>query len=212
MLGAGVGIGRETEHITNTLRRVTLAQFRALMPILVMTALLFLAALPMTGVQPLWSTRHASPLLLALIGAVILFLNAVVQDGEGEPPYPTWLLHAVEAMVLGTTIFCGLLFWAIGLRIRQHGLTPERFYVVVLACIAALYVAGYAVAVLWRRGRWLGLLRSVNVAMALVVSPSRPKAQDSPDLLEALRKSGAEPIARPLRDLKIGTAVFRSTR
>jgi hypothetical protein len=170
VFGAGVGIGRETEHITNTLRRVTFAQFRALMPILVVTALLFLAALPLTGVQPLWNTRHASALLLALIGAVVLFLNAVVQDGEGDPPYSPWLRRAVDAMVLGSTIFCGLLFWAIGLRIGQHGLTPGRFWVVVLACIEALYVAAYAVAVLWRSGRWLGLLHPANVGMALVVA------------------------------------------
>jgi hypothetical protein len=133
VFGVGVAIGRETEHITNTLRRITLAQFRALMPILVMATLLFLCALPLTGVQPLWNTRHASAMLLTLIGAVILFLNAVVQDGEGEPPYPAWLRRGVDGMVLGSTILCGLLFWAIGLRIGQHGLTPGRFYVVVPA-------------------------------------------------------------------------------
>lgn len=168
--GAGIAIGRETDTITNMLRRITLAQFRALMPIVVTIVLLFLGTLPMTGVEPLWATRHASPLLFGLIGAMILFLNAVVQDGSGEPLRPLWFRRSVEAAVLGTPVLCGLLFWAIGLRIAQHGLTPDRFYVVVFAGIATLYAVGYAAAVLRPRERWLGLLRTVNVRMALVVA------------------------------------------
>ena len=168
--GAGIAIGRETDTVTNMLRRVTLAQFRALMPILIVIVLLFVAALPLTGVAPLWATKRASALLLCLIGAVILFLNAVVQDGEGEPPYPAWLRRALEAAVLVTPVLCVLLVWAIGLRIAEHGLTPDRVYVVVFAAIASLYAVGYAAAVLWRRGRWLALLQPTNVAMALLVA------------------------------------------
>ena len=165
--GTGVAIGRETETITNLLRRVTLAQFRALVPMLVAIVLLFLAALPVTGVEPLWATRHASPILLVLVCAVVLFVNAVVQDGERDPG---WIRRGLEAMILGTPVLCGLLCWAIGLRIAQYGLMPDRVYAIVLSAIASLYALGYAVAVLRRGGPWLAFLQRTNVVMALVVA------------------------------------------
>jgi hypothetical protein len=46
----------------------------------------------------------------------------------------------------------------------------------------------------------------------LYLSRSGPMPPGSPDLLDALRASGAESIAPPLRDLKIGTAVFHGNR
>ncbi|UCG85889.1 MAG: DUF4153 domain-containing protein [Gemmatimonadota bacterium] len=165
VFGYGVALGRERERITNTLRGITLAVFRTLLPLLALIALLFLVSLPFTGLQPLWDTGHASAVLLSLIGLTILFLNGVYQDGTGEPPYDRRVRFGVEAALLAMPVYAGITIYALALRIGQYGLTPPRFYGVLFAVVAALYSIGYAVAVLIRRGDWMDTVRRVNMGM-----------------------------------------------
>jgi len=166
VFGYGVALGRERERITNTLRGITLAIFRTLLPLLALIALLFLVSLPFTGLQPLWDTGHASAVLLSLIGLTILFLNGVYQDGTGEPPYDRRVRLGVEAALLALPIYAGITTYALALRIGQYGLTPPRFYGMLFTIAAALYSIGYAVAVLVRLGGWMDTLRRVNMGMA----------------------------------------------
>lgn len=170
VFGFGIALAKENDAVIGTLRRITLAFFRILMPFLSLIALLFLATLPLTGLAPLWATKAASPLLLSLLILTIVFINAVFQDGSGERPYPTWLRRGVEVALLAMPIFAGLSLYSINLRVAQYGLMPERFYVVLVAVTVGLYGLGYATAVLWRGSEWLGLMRPVNLWMSLVVA------------------------------------------
>jgi hypothetical protein len=165
--GLGLTIGKESHKVINTLRGITLTVFRILMPLLAFIALLFLVALPFTGLQPLWSTRAASPLLLTVLAFSLLFINAVFQDGSGEPPYPTLVRKEVEGLLLAMPIFAGLALYSIGLRIGQYGLTPDRFYGVLAGIVFLLYGLGYAAAVIRRGAVWIGLVRPINIALAL---------------------------------------------
>ncbi|MDX1487769.1 MAG: DUF4153 domain-containing protein, partial [Acidiferrobacterales bacterium] len=167
--GIGLAIGKESHGVINTLRSITLQVFRILMPLLAFIALLFLAALVFTGLQPLWGTRAASPLLLNLLVLSVLFINAVFQDGSGERPYPTWVRRGVEGMLITMPIFAGLILYSIGLRIQQYGFTPDRVYVVLAGIVFLLYGLGYAAAVLQRGTVWIGLIRPINIGVALFV-------------------------------------------
>ena len=170
MFGLGIALGKEGEAVIATLRRVTLNVFQFLMPLLAFIALLFLAALPFTGLQALWDTKQASPILLSVLGLTVLFLNAVAQDLTAPCPYSRWMKYAVDALLLAAPIFSFLSVYAIGLRIHQYGLTPERFYVALFALIAGVYAVSYAVAVLKREDVWMTSIRPVNVAMSIVVA------------------------------------------
>ena len=169
VFGYGVAFGRESERITNTLRGITLAVVRTLMPLLAIILLLFLVSLPFTGLQPLWDTGHASAVLLSLIALTILLFNGVFQDGEGAPPYARWVRHGVEAALVLLPIYAAITFYAVALRIGQYGLTPERFYGELLAAVGALCAVGYAVAVFRRRNGWMVTARGVNLWMAWIV-------------------------------------------
>ena len=166
VFGYGTALGRERERITSTLRGITLAIVRTLLPLLALVALLFLVSLPFTGLQPLWDTGHASAVLLSLIGLMILFVNGVYQDGTSEPPYDRRVRRGVEAALLAMPVYAGITIYALALRIGQYGLTPPRFYGVLFAIAAGLYSIGYAVAVLVRRGSWMETMRRVNMGMA----------------------------------------------
>lgn len=105
MFGFGIALGKENGAIINTLRRITLAIFRSLLPLLAFVGLLFLAALPFTGLQPLWDTKSASPLLLSVLLLTMLFINSVFQDGTGPRPYPDWVRRGVEGLLLVMPFF-----------------------------------------------------------------------------------------------------------
>jgi len=169
LFAIGLANGRENSRIINTTRGTILSVFRFLMPLLALIALLFLMALPFKGLDLLWSTDMATPLLLTLISLLILFLNGTFEDGEKEPPFHPFLRFGVEAATLAMPIFSGIAFYSLNLRIDQYGLTPYRFFAMVLVIITGCYALGYAVAVIRRRGVWMGFIRPVNLTLAWVV-------------------------------------------
>jgi hypothetical protein len=80
------------------------------------------------------------------------------------------MCRGIDAALLAMPIWCVLAGMAMGLRIQQYGVTPERFYTVVLVGIASAYALGYGGAVLWRGSGWLGGIRYVNVPLAFGVA------------------------------------------
>lgn len=177
--GLGILIGRTQQHPVRVARQILFAVFKGLLPLLAFIAVLFAASLPFTGLEPLWRTRSAAGLLVSMVVLLVVFANAVYQDGEGDRPYPAWLRRMVEAGLLVLPLYAGLALYAMGLRVAQYGWTADRFWAGLVALVAALYAAGYAWAVLRSRGVWLGPLRKVNMilswaVMALVVLANSP--------------------------------------
>ncbi len=164
-----VYLGRKHVSAVVTVRRIVLSIFRGLLPLLALIALLFLAALPFTGLAPLWATGHATSLMLTLQLLLILFLNAVYQDGTGEPPYHRALRRVIELAILLAPVYTLLCFYALSLRIDQHGWSVDRVWAVLITGLAGCYLVGYATAVVWRRKAWMGLMSPLNVGVAMVV-------------------------------------------
>lgn len=177
-------------------RRIVLTVFRNLLPVLALMALLFLAVLPFTGLAPLWRTGYATPLLLALVVLMIVFVNAVYQDGRGKAPYAAGWRHMVEAAVFLLPAYVALAGYSLGLRVVQHGWSVERFWGVLLVVLAGLYAVGYASAVWSRRKDWLGRLGPINVALAALLL-ALAVLVNSP-LLDARRIAASSQVARLL--------------
>jgi hypothetical protein len=166
------------------------------LPLLAVIVLLFLAALPLMGLEPLWATRAATGLMLTLQILLIIFLNAVFQNGQGEPPYTDWLRVLVQAAVALLPIYTALCFYALYLRIEQHGWSTDRFWAVLLTIVVGLHVVGYAVAAVRRGNVWMAGMASVNVTIAAVVV-ALSVAVSSP-LLDAHRIGTASQVGRLL--------------
>ncbi|NNL67009.1 MAG: DUF4153 domain-containing protein [Myxococcales bacterium] len=167
--GFGIALGRESERVIATLRGITLAVFRGLLPLVSFVALIFLATLPFTGLDVLWSTNHASQLLLTWVALTVLFLNAVYQDGSGRDPLPALLRRLVEAAFLAMTVYVAIAVYGLALRIGQYGLTPRRVWVGMTAVVLGGYAFGYLIAVVRRGEPWLRTVRAVNLVVALIV-------------------------------------------
>lgn len=199
--GYAVHLVESNEKIVLTLRRHLLGVFSWLLPLVALIAVLFLLALPFTGLQPLWRTGHATSLMLWLQLAFIFFLNSAYQDGQAEPHYPSWMKIALRACVLGLPVYAALCAYSLGLRVEQHGWTVSRVWAALGTALAVLYGLGYAAAAL-RGSRWMGSLARINVAMALsvgavlllVVSPALdPRRLSAESQAERLRSGSVLP-------------------
>jgi hypothetical protein len=169
VFGYAIYLIESNERIVVTLRRHLLGVFGWLLPMVALIAVLFLLALPFTGLQPLWKTGHATSLMLWLQLLFVHFLNSAYQDGQAEPRYPSWLKLVMRLAVFALPVYAALCAYSLGLRVEQHGWTASRVWAAIATFLAASYGLAYAAAAL-RRSPWMGRVARVNVAMAVVVA------------------------------------------
>jgi hypothetical protein len=167
--GYAIYLVESHERIVVTLRRHLLGVFSWLLPLVALIAVLFLMALPFTGLQPLWKTGHASSLMLWLQFLFIHFLNSAYEDGQTEPRYPAWLKAVLRIAVFALPVYAALCAYSLGLRVEQYGWTVSRAWASIATFVAALYGMGYAVAAL-RRSPWMARMARINVGMAAIVA------------------------------------------
>ncbi len=149
-------------------RALILTLLSWLAPLLVLILLGFLCSLPFMSLKPLWKTHFAGGLLLTAAAGLILLINSCYQDGASEltPSRIKRLSVVVGALELTPIVL--LAAWALILRVGQYGWSVERIFATALLIVAALYAAGYGVAVFWS-ATWMRRLETTNVVAAYVV-------------------------------------------
>lgn len=170
VFAVGVRIGLQRDQVIEALRGILLAVCRALLPLTVLIVLLFALCLPFTGLEPLWQTKRASAILLALVFVHLCLLNGMFQDGRQSPGYARSLRALADASLLALPLLAALAGYALWLRVQQYGLTPSRVLVGLLVFMALLYAVAAAGAVLQRGDVWLGGLRRSNPPIALTLA------------------------------------------
>ncbi len=169
VFGLGIAIARENGRLVPVLRRVVLMLFQVLAPVLAAASLMFLLVLPVTGLAPLWATKSATLVLVCLLFALSLFVNAVVQDGDRPLPFGRWMNWLMMATLLAMPVFAAIALYAVRLRIDQYGLTPERFIGQFVVVVAAVLALAYAAGVVWKRRGWPDVVTRVNPWIAALV-------------------------------------------
>ncbi|MET1110592.1 MAG: DUF4153 domain-containing protein [Allosphingosinicella sp.] len=168
-LGAAVGLLRDRDRIVGILQRVATAILSVLAPILAAGLVLFVAALPFTGLEPLWEqTRATTPILLVCILGAVVLINAVIGSGaredEERPRIVRWAAAALAAVVLPLALVAAV---STGKRIAQHGFTPDRLWAAVFVAITVAGAAAYLFALIRGRAGWPDLLRTLNLRVAV---------------------------------------------
>lgn len=221
--GLGVLIGRSQSRPVQMMRRLLIAIFTGLYPLLAVIAVLFVATLPFTGLAPLWETHFAASVLMWLVVAMVVFANAVYQDGHEPVPYPRALRMVSAAGLAVLPVFAVLALVALGLRVGQYGWSVERIWAAIAAAVLTIHAFGYVWAALDPRGRWLARLEPVNVTAALaglmlvllanspVLDPQRIAASSQAQRLLDGRTSAADFDVEYLRYLsgRAGHAALR---
>jgi len=154
--------------IVRGIRTLLLVLMAWILPVASLLALGFLLALPFTGLEALWKTRHATAMLLSMAAVLVVLVNAAFQTGEGAPA----LARTVR---ISARVACFLLLpltvlgvHALNLRVAGYGWTPDRVIGAACLLVAACYACGYIWATLGREP-WLGRVREVNICAAGIV-------------------------------------------
>lgn len=177
--------------LTRGARQIGLALLSWLAILFTVILTLFLAALPFTGLEPLWDTKRATVLLLNAAATMILLVNAAFQ--AGDPPRSALLRAVVRFSALPLAGVVALAALGLFLRIDQYGLTPARVLASTELLIVALYGAGYVWAAV-KPGAWMEAVKSVNIVGAAFVA-TMLLALMTP-LLDPARVAVADQVAR----------------
>lgn len=168
--GAGLGLLREHDGVVRLLQRVVATVLAVLAPVLAVGLVLFVLALPFTGLGALWeATKSTTPILLSCVIGALILANAVIGNApEEERRFPLLRYGAMglAAVILPLALLAAV---ATGLRIGQYGFTPERLWAMVFVALACAYGGAYLFALVAGRLDWSARIRPLNLALAFVV-------------------------------------------
>ncbi|MGI9202366.1 MAG: DUF4153 domain-containing protein [Woeseiaceae bacterium] len=167
--GVGVIIFRNLTRVIDSITRLFEGLIKILLPLAVIVAVVFLGALPVVGLDALWSTGRGTSLLLWLLAVILFFTNAVYQDGRGERPYPVIMHRIVYVALLTMPLLSILSFYGLYLRLEEYGWTVIRGWAFITWLVLTLFVVGYSVGIVRKRDDWTTDLAKVNTGMGLVV-------------------------------------------
>lgn len=168
--GAASGLLRDRESLLVTLQTVVRRVLSVLGPVLGFGLVIFLLALPFTGLGALWdATKSTTPILLSCIVGALILSNAAIGDSKDDEAHVSalrWGATALGAAMLPLAVIAAI---STGLRISQYGLTPERLWAVVFVAIAIAFGAGYLFAIVRKRMAWFETVRPLNLRLAALV-------------------------------------------
>ncbi len=171
-LGAGLGTLRNELKIIGTLQSVVLLVLSILALPLAIAIAVFLGAVVVSGPSVLWNaTDSATTALLSIaIGAYVL-ANAVLRDRDEDMVGGSvlkWSGYALALGILPLTVFAAI---STGVRIDQHGLSPERLWALCSIIVAVAFGLAYFVdALVGVRGSWRERLRASNLRLGLATA------------------------------------------
>lgn len=166
--GAGIGLLRDRDRVLVMLQRVATAILSVLTPVLAFGLVIFVLALPFTGLASLWGeTKATTPILLVCILQAFVLVNATIgnsKDEEARAPVLRYAALALAAVMLPLGIVAAV---STGKRIVQYGLTPDRLWAIIFVAIALACGVAYAGIILRRRRGWAEGVRWTNIRLAI---------------------------------------------
>lgn len=168
--GWGLGLIRGRESLIATVRNLCEVLTRALLPLVALILILFLSALPFTGLQPLWDTGFSAALMLWLAAVLLYFFNAVTAEHEQPFDKASWLGRLIVLALLLLPVTVLLAGWSLGLRIDQYGLTLGRLWGAFVTLFIGLFSIGYAALVLIDRRLALTRFRRWNTLVGATLA------------------------------------------
>lgn len=167
-LGAGLGMLRDQDRVVGMLQRVVMIVLSVLAPVLGAGLLIFLLAIPFTGLKPLWeATRDTTPILLSCCAGALILANAVIGDGPEDEARNRLLRWGALALALAILPLAVIAAISTGLRLDQYGLSPSRLWALVFIAFACAVGLAYLVALAVKRMGWAEAARPANLRLGI---------------------------------------------
>ncbi|BBO25892.1 DUF4153 domain-containing protein [Alteromonas sp. I4] len=167
-LAFGIILIRSLTFIVDTIKRLQQALLKYLLVLLVFISLLFLIALPFTGLAPIWENGPGSYLILWMQACILFALNSVYQNDAEERPYGLLLHRFIYLGILLLPCYSALVFYGLTARIDQYGWSLSRYWGMIVWALLALFALGYVAGIIRQRDAWIRSLGKVNVSMGCV--------------------------------------------
>ena len=192
----GLMVLRRQSRIIDTIVNIQQVLAKFLLPLLALISVMFLLALPFTGLATLWDSG-GSLLILWMQAFILFFINAVYGDDSESPmrapssadateagsvsesssapassPYPLWLHRFVYGGVALLPVYSVISCYGLSLRVMQYGWSLHRCYAFLIWALLALFALGYCYSIIRRRDGWLPAKNWINVRMGVVVLAS----------------------------------------
>ena len=164
-LALGVILIRRLSVIVDTIKQLQQALLKYLLVLLVFVSVIFLLALPFTGLSPLWEEGPGSYLILWMQACLLFALNSVYQGDADEDPYSPFVHRFIYLGILLLPIYSGLVFYGLSLRVEQYGWSVSRYWGMIVWMFLALFSLGYVTCIVRYRDNWIAGLGRINVAM-----------------------------------------------
>lgn len=166
--GAGIGLLRDRDRVLVMLQRVATAILSVLTPVLAFGLVLFVGALPFTGLAPLWGeTKATTPILLICALQAFILVNATIGNSADEEARAPVLRYAALALAVVMLPLATVAAISTAKRIGEYGLTPDRLWAVTFILIALACGLSYLATVALRRRGWAEGVRRVNIRLAI---------------------------------------------
>ncbi len=166
VLGLGLAVVYELRETISP--HLILRLLRLMVPLMLVVVVVFLGALPFRGVSRLFGEFSAASTLMGTAIAAISLISIALDRGEAGAVATGGIRLATRGLAVLLPLLTGLALWAVVLRVRQYGWTPDRVVAGCMAVFLLCYGLGYFGAVLGGRG-WGRRIRMVNVVMALAL-------------------------------------------
>lgn len=165
VLGLGLSVVVELSDMLSA--ALLLRLLRLLLPVVLLVEIVFVGVLPASGLGHLFGYISPAGILIATALASILLISIAVDQDDEEAAQARVLTWSARGLAVLLPVLVLLAGWSLGLRVVQHGWTPDR----VAAAVALVIVAGYAscyLGAVLAGARWRRLIRRANIGMALV--------------------------------------------
>lgn len=168
--GAVLGLGLAVVHeLRATISPYLLLRLlRLLVPLVLAVVAVFLVAVPLNGLSSLFGEFTVAGTLMSAAAVAVTLISTALDRDDAGAVRTRGLRLATQALAVLLPPLTLLAVWAVMLRVRQYGWTPDRILGMAVACFLLSYGIAYCAAVLLRGG-WMARIRQVNVAMALLV-------------------------------------------
>lgn len=140
VLGLALAVTHEMRAVLGAF--VILRLLRLLVPVICVVNLVFLALVPVRGIEALFDVLGGfSPagVLLAMAAGAVTLVTSAVDSREEEGVRRPGMVLATRLLALTVPLLVGLAIWALALRIGQYGWSPNRL----AAATAAVFLGGY---------------------------------------------------------------------
>ena len=139
---------------------------RLLLPVVLGVMVIFLIALPLRGFATIFGAVSSAMVLLAMAGAGVVLVTSSLDQADAVAADTALMVQSARAMAGLVIVPSGLAAWAIGLRVTDHGWTPNRLLAASVVGLALAYGGLYLVAVL-RGAGWMARIRLANIWLAV---------------------------------------------